>query len=203
MGVRLMPDRSATSSSADRVDEPGRRTVDGTHAISAGIFVALAVATLAGVVPFAAAVALALLVPAGIVDAHEHRLPDIWLAAALVGLVVTIPVTVALGGSIDVGAVAIGAVVMCAPIALLHLVSPAAMGFGDVKLSIVSGAALGTVDWRLTLVALTLAGLLGATFGVATQRRTIAFGPFLIVGTLVSLLGAEPIVSQLFEAGAR
>jgi leader peptidase (prepilin peptidase)/N-methyltransferase len=163
--------------------------------------VATALATLGGVVPPAAGIAIALLVPAAVVDVHEHRLPDVWIATALGGFAAALAVDAAVG-SVDLPGVVAGALTMCAPIAVLHLASPAAMGFGDVKLSIVLGAALGTVDWRLALVALCAGGLLGATYGVATRRRTVPFGPFLVAGSLGALLAGGALLTTLVETGA-
>ncbi len=201
MGVPLIPDRAAVSSLAEHVEHPVRRAIGGIELIGAFAVVTLVIAGVTGVVPAAAAITLGLLVPAAIVDAHEHRLPDIWLVAAVVGLLMAAAATVALGGSVEIGMAALGAAVMCAPIALLHLASPAAMGFGDVKLSIVLGAAIGLVDWRLTLVALSLAGLLGAVYGLATRQRTVAFGPFLVLAALATMLAADPILSRVLTAG--
>ncbi len=45
------------------------------------------------------------------------------------------------------------ALAFAGPLLLLHLVSPAAMGFGDVKAGIVLGYALGLVHWHLALAA--------------------------------------------------
>jgi leader peptidase (prepilin peptidase)/N-methyltransferase len=164
--------------------------------------IAIAFATLGGMFPLAAGIAMALLVPPAVVDVHEQRLPDAWIATALVGFAAALVVDAAFGGSVGLHSVAAGALVMCAPIAVLHLVSPASMGFGDVKLSIVLGGALGTVDWRLAMVALCSAGLLGATYGLAARRRTVPFGPFLVSGTLAALFASGPILTAFVDAGA-
>jgi leader peptidase (prepilin peptidase)/N-methyltransferase len=164
--------------------------------------VATALATFGGLVPPAAGIAIALLVPPAVVDVHEHRLPDVWIATALGGFATALVVDAAVGGSVHLPGVVAGALTMSAPIAALHLASPVAMGFGDVKLSIVLGAAIGTVDWRLALVALCAAGLLGATYGAATRRRTVPFGPFLVAGSLGALLAGGALLTTLVETGA-
>jgi len=65
---------------------------------------------------------------------------------------------------------------------------PVAMGFGDVKLAAVLGGLLG---WEKMLVALFLAFFIGALGGIAGRltggRREIPFGPYLVLGGVVSL----------------
>jgi leader peptidase (prepilin peptidase)/N-methyltransferase len=164
--------------------------------------VLISAAAFAQLVPVPAALALALSVPPAVVDARTFRLPDIWIATAMTTLVMALAVDGAAGGSVELRSIGVAACVMCAPILLLHLVSPTAMGFGDVKLSLVLGAALGTVDWRLALVALCAAGLAGATYGLATGRRTLPFGPCLVFGSLVTLLAGNWLLTSLLASGA-
>jgi leader peptidase (prepilin peptidase)/N-methyltransferase len=170
----------------------------------AAVVLAIA-ATAAGAVPLAGAVGIALLFPAAVIDVEQRRLPDGWVIASLIGLATTVAVSSAVGAANDGGAelldVAGGAIAMAAPVLMLHLVSPASMGFGDVKASIALGAAVGTVDWRLGAVTLCLAAAVGATVGLATRRRTIPFGPFLVSGAWVVLLAHDQIAEALFTGG--
>jgi len=73
------------------------------------------------------------------------------------------------------------------------------MGFGDVKLAILMGLLLGLPN---VLVALFLAFFFGAVIGVILMVRgkkelksEIPFGPFLILGTFISLLWGNLIVA--------
>ena len=91
------------------------------------------------------------------------------------------------GEFVDLSGMLLGAAVMAGPILLLHLVSPASMGFGDVKASLVLGAAVGSVDWKLAVAGLTLAAGLAATIGIVGRMRTIPFGPFLVIGSALAL----------------
>jgi leader peptidase (prepilin peptidase)/N-methyltransferase len=172
--------------------------------VAALAVVALAVAVAVGVVPATGAAAIALLVPAAVIDVEQRRLPDVWVGAALVVLVAALAVESAfvhpVPGDVIRGSVG-GALAMTLPVLLLHLVAPASMGFGDVKAAVVLGAAVGTVDWRLGAVALCLAAVSGAGLGVVTQQRTIAFGPFLVFGAWCSLLGNDLIVNGVFAGG--
>lgn len=74
------------------------------------------------------------------------------------------------------------------------------IGFGDVKLGL--GLGLFLADWRLAFIALFTANLIGCLVVLPllllkkmNRRSHVPFGPFLIVGTLVSVLFGEAIVS--------
>ena len=142
-------------------------------------------------VPLAAGVAVASLVPAAIVDLERRRLPNRLVGAAALATGATIAGALlwpgAVGPPIDVAEVAIGAASMAGPLLALHLLSPVAMGFGDVKAAVVLGAGLGTVDPQLAFVALFVGSMLTAVVGLATRRRSLPFGPGLIVGAATAL----------------
>jgi leader peptidase (prepilin peptidase)/N-methyltransferase len=78
---------------------------------------------------------------------------------------------------------------------LLHLINPAGMGFGDVKLAPALGMALGWYGWGAVLTA-TFAGFaLGAVAGLtllalrrADRKTAIPFGPFMLLGALGGVL---------------
>jgi leader peptidase (prepilin peptidase)/N-methyltransferase len=167
---------------------------------------ALAWAAIAGAAPLAASVAVALMVPAAVIDLQQRRIPDGWVIAASVGLVAALSVDAAFGTSsrpaATIGGLLGGAAAMAMPLLVLHLVSPSAMGFGDVKAGLVLGAAVGTVDWRLGAVALCLASISGTATGVLGRCRTIPFGPFLVFGAWVVVLAGEPVIAALFTGAS-
>jgi leader peptidase (prepilin peptidase)/N-methyltransferase len=209
LGVPLIPDRAAVrSTTADRptdaldTSSPLPRLLVGGATLSV---VVLIVAVAAGTIPLAGALAVGMLVPAAVIDVRERRLPDAWVGAGFMAAIATLVVDAATGApsGIDVLSVAVGAIVMALPVLALHLASPSAMGFGDVKAAVVLGAAVGTVDARLAPVALCLAAAGGAAVGLATHRRTIPFGPFLVGASLVVLLAHGPIIDAIFDAGGR
>jgi leader peptidase (prepilin peptidase) / N-methyltransferase len=72
------------------------------------------------------------------------------------------------------------------------LVYPPGLGMGDVKLALLLGAALGTDVVSAALVGTLAAALFGGTLvlrnGSEARKRAIAFGPFLALGGIVSLL---------------
>jgi len=83
---------------------------------------------------------------------------------------------------------------------LIHLLTKGrGMGLGDVKLAFLMGLVLGFPN---IVVAFYLAFLTGAFVGVilillgkAKLKQKIAFGPFLVFGTIFSLLWGEKIVT--------
>lgn len=73
------------------------------------------------------------------------------------------------------------------------------MGGGDIKLAAFMGLVLG---WQGVLVALYIAFILGAVFGcfaLLTKEKKLSskipFGPFLVIGTMVSLVFSKQIIS--------
>lgn len=73
------------------------------------------------------------------------------------------------------------------------------MGFGDVKLALPLGLLLG---WPKVLVWIFASFMIGAAFGIfllatkkAKLKQAVPFGPFLIVGTLISLIWGDQVFS--------
>ena len=84
---------------------------------------------------------------------------------------------------------------------VLHLISPRAMGFGDVKLSFVLGLALGWLGVGETVLGLFLGFVYGAVIGlvliaakVRTRKDHVPFGPFLALGAVTAILVGDVIV---------
>ncbi len=69
---------------------------------------------------------------------------------------------------------------------LMHLVRPADMGLGDVKLVAVCGWWLGLISLSAVLAGLFLACVMGLAFGLAARQHQFAFGPWLVAGTLIA-----------------
>ena len=76
------------------------------------------------------------------------------------------------------------------------------MGGGDVKLMALVGAFLG---WKLAVLTFFLAPFFGAVFGIIekirTKDSTIAYGPFLVLGALVSLFWGDDIIRWVLNGG--
>lgn len=93
---------------------------------------------------------------------------------------------------------AVGAFVV---FAVLHLISPRSMGFGDVRLSFLLGLGLGYLGWKYVVLGLFLGFLYGAVIGVLlivvrlrTRNDHVPFGPFLAAGALTALLWGDSIL---------
>ncbi|MFI7410984.1 prepilin peptidase [Streptomyces sp. NPDC049627] len=141
-----------------------------------------------------------LLAPVGVllaaVDVRVRRLPDpltLPLAGAallLLGLVALVPEHAGDWPTALWATLALGAGYY-----LLHLINPAGMGFGDVKLALAAGAALGWYGWATVMLGTFAGFLFGALYGWgrvllrrAGRKSAIPFGPFLLGGVLVGLL---------------
>jgi leader peptidase (prepilin peptidase)/N-methyltransferase len=95
-----------------------------------------------------------LAVAAGLVDVLRRRLPD---ALTLPALPITLLLLLPLGPGATLRGLA-GAAVAVAAYAAVHLVAPAALGAGDVKLAAPLGAVLAAASWQ----ALALGGLVAS-----------------------------------------
>ena len=76
------------------------------------------------------------------------------------------------------------------------------MGGGDVKLMAMIGAFMG---WKLALLSFFLAPFFGGIYGlvekIRTKDSTIAYGPFLVMGALVSLFWGDVIIQWVLNGG--
>jgi leader peptidase (prepilin peptidase)/N-methyltransferase len=113
-------------------------------------------------------------------DVRQRRLPN---ALTLPGAaVILLAATVAGRG---VAALA-GAVALAAVYLLVHLLAPAAMGAGDVKLAIGLGGLAGCFGVEMWFLAAVAAPLLTALLGVAGRLRgaaTVPHGPSMCLAT--------------------
>ncbi|MBM3231152.1 prepilin peptidase [Candidatus Peregrinibacteria bacterium] len=137
-------------------------------------------------------IALWLLLIIAITDVFEHAIPDIFsVTLAVVGLTLCAYTRQNPLGAIILGAGFFG---------VLWLLSRGTwIGSGDVIL----GGAIGTVlgDWRLMLACLFLTYVVGAVIssallvtGRAHRKSAVAFGPFLALGTLMTILWRTRII---------
>lgn len=118
----------------------------------------------------------------------EHRLiPNrIVLPAAVAVLVANVAIDP--GRSLEWTLAALGASLFLLVPALVY---PVGLGMGDVKLALLLGAALGWAVASAIVVAFVCAGLYGIALmlrrGLGARKATIAFGPFLALGGIVTL----------------
>ncbi|NGN93812.1 prepilin peptidase [Nocardioides sp. KC13] len=142
-----------------------------------------------------------LLVMLAYVDWRVQRLPKLpILAATGVGLALLGAEWLwTRGTEVALGALA-GLVIARSAFWLLWRILPHAMGFGDVRLAALVGLVLGRLGWDHLAVGLwaglAIFGVWGIGRAVAQRSRTamrepLAYGPFMIWGMLVGVLGVS------------
>ena len=139
-----------------------------------------------------AAYIVAVLAAVSVFDIERGIIPNrIVVPAAAIVLVSRIALTP--GRTIEWVVSAVGAAGF---LLLCHLVYPAGMGMGDVKLALLLGAALGKLVVAALLLGTVGAGLVGVAVilrrGAAARKQAIPFGPYLAVGTVVALFVGVP-----------
>jgi len=174
-----------------------RRLVTGLVAVLLGALAGLA-AGWSALLP--ALIALALCAaPLVVIDLQLHRLPDrlVLAAAILAAALLALAAFVRGDWSAYLRALAAAAAVLAA-LFVLALISPSSFGLGDVKLGAVLGAYLGWFGWRYVYWGIAVGFVLGAVVAlglIATRRATmktaLAFGPMLVLGTLLTLLTTQ------------
>lgn len=99
------------------------------------------------------------------------------------------------------GRTVLGGLAFFAFLLLLNLLYPRGMGMGDVKLSFSLGLYLGWLGWGQVFLGGFLAFLLGAVVGVGliasgvkNRKDFVPFGPFLALGTVVTILWGDPLL---------
>ncbi|WP_406366319.1 prepilin peptidase [Streptomyces sp. NBC_01546] len=173
----------------------GRRAAP-VAVLTAGVCAALGAAV--GARPEAVAyVGLApALVLLALVDRAVHRLPDVLtlpLAAAVAAGLGSAALLPRAGG--DWRLALLGGGALGASYLVLHVLNPAGLAFGDVKLALPLGVALGWYGWGVWAFGAFLGFLYGALYGLflvlrgsATRQDGFAFGPFMAAGALTGVL---------------
>ena len=163
---------------------------------TAVLFGALATRVHPGLVLAAACWLAACAVPLAFIDAAVRRLPDRLTIPAYAGTAALLLSAAAVSGHWPILLrAALGGLALAGFYLALLLISPSAMGLGDVKLAASLGTLLAWFGWR-TLIAGGFAGFaLAGVFGVAllasrraTRKQHIPFGPFMILGAFLVIL---------------
>ena len=148
----------------------------------------------------------ACLITVSVIDLQVQRIPD---RITFPTFALSVPAIIAVSIHLDVTERIPGAFIGAAGyfffLFVTHIIYPAGMGFGDVKLAAVMGLYLGWLGWteplpvagplRLVFYALMLGCVLGVVFGLAVQigtrrRGAFPFGPALALGCYVVVLFA-------------
>jgi leader peptidase (prepilin peptidase) / N-methyltransferase len=116
-------------------------------------------------------------------DVRERRLPN-WLT--LPGGVVVLAVSAAAGRGVPA---VLGAVGLAGLYLVFHLVAPAAMGAGDVKLAVGVGGLTGSFGfdvWALAALGAPVLTALWACLALVRRQPTVPHGPSMCIATLVA-----------------
>lgn len=142
------------------------------------------------------------LVALAIIDLRLLLLPNHVLYPTLVAVASLLAVAAAVDGRwADARSAAVGGVAGFAVMLVIHIINPAGLGFGDVRLSGLLGAALGWLSLGrvvlglfLGFLAAALAGLGLMALGRKQGKDSLPFGPFLIVGALVAIVAGKELL---------
>jgi leader peptidase (prepilin peptidase)/N-methyltransferase len=138
--------------------------------------------------------------PLTIIDLTLHRLPDLLTAALFIAAALIIVAQAFITHRYDrLVPSLIGSISLVAFYFALMIISRGGMGMGDVKLSASLGLISGFFGVRAVLVSSFAAYLLGSVIGIALmiggkagRKTAIPFGPFMIIGQVISLI----VISQ-------
>ena len=134
------------------------------------------------------------------IDLNEQIVPDvISLPGIGVGLILSFFVPYLSFINSALGVVVGGGIILIIALVGSMIFKKEAMGGGDVKLAAMIGAFLG---WRYTIISLFLGFFLGALIGIILimtkikkREDAIPFGPFIALGSLITLLWGEKIIA--------
>jgi leader peptidase (prepilin peptidase) / N-methyltransferase len=144
----------------------------------------------------------AALLAISIIDLEHFIVPDRITAPLTVSALALLGLAAAAEGTgWRYGRTVLGGVAFFAFLLLLNILYPKGMGMGDVKLAFSLGLYLGWLGWGQVFLGGFLAFLLGALIGVGLiaagikgRKDFVPFGPFLALGTLLTILWGDPIL---------
>jgi leader peptidase (prepilin peptidase)/N-methyltransferase len=134
------------------------------------------------------------------IDLKEQIIPDIIsLPGIIIGLILSFIVPYISFINSALGALVGGGIILIIAWVGSIIFKKEAMGGGDVKLAAMIGAFLG---WRYTIISLFLGFFLGALTGIILimtkikkREDAIPFGPFIALGSIITLLWGEKILA--------
>jgi leader peptidase (prepilin peptidase) / N-methyltransferase len=135
-------------------------------------------------------------VPLAVIDAREHRLPDVLTGAAFAGVMTFLTVAAGtLSAWPSLGRAALGGAILSGCYLSAALLKPGHIGLGDGKAAASAGSLMAWYSWQTVLRGTLFALLLAAGYGLvllagrrATLKTGIAYGPALVAGTLLAVM---------------
>ena len=134
------------------------------------------------------------------IDLNQQIIPDvISLPGIVIGFILSFFVPYIAFINSALGVVVGGGVILIIGLGGSVIFKKEAMGGGDIKLAAMIGAFLG---WRYIIISLFLGFFLGALIGIILimtkikkREDVIPFGPFIVLGSLLTLLWGEKIIT--------
>jgi len=134
------------------------------------------------------------------IDLKEQIIPDIIsLPGIVIGLILSFFVPYISWIDSALGIIVGGGIILIIGLTGSLIFKKEAMGGGDIKLAAMIGAFLG---WRAIIISLFLGFFLGALAGIflilskiKKREDTVPFGPFIVLGSFITLLWGEKIIS--------
>ena len=134
------------------------------------------------------------------IDLNEQIVPDvISLPGIVIGFILSFFVPYISFINSGLGVIVGGGIILIIGMAGSVIFKKEAMGGGDVKLAAMIGAFLG---WKYIIISLFLGFFIGALAGIIlimskikSREDAVPFGPFIILGSFITLLWGEKIIS--------
>ncbi|GAB2471360.1 prepilin peptidase [Xylanimonas ulmi] len=133
----------------------------------------------------------------GVIDARTQRLPNAIVHPAFAAVLVLLGIAAAGTAKWEsLARAALSGLALSLVYLTINLIDPSGrgLGLGDVKLAAILGLLAGWVSWQATAWTGVLPFLLGAVAAVAMiatgrggRGRTLAFGPYMLIGAVVAL----------------
>ena len=175
-----------------------RAVVVGATAV---LFALAAAAHREGMVAAIVAPFLGVLLGAAWIDAAHRIIPNRLTYPSLLLFAGAVAVAPLAGAGLSRVRGALGLLAYAGPILVVSLLSPRAMGMGDVKLAALIGLVVGALGWPSLGVAVAVGILAGGVGAVAAllagraRRHPIPFGPYLAAGGIVAALAGPEIAA--------
>ena len=136
-----------------------------------------------------------------LIDIDHHRLPNVLTFSTYAVVLVGFALTAGLETQwTDFRRALLGGLALALFFAVLALLFPRGMGWGDAKLALSLGSVMAWTSWGALIVGGFGAFLLGAVWGVgamvvgqAGRKSALPFGPFMIVAALAAVVWGTPI----------
>ncbi|MFV0426265.1 MAG: prepilin peptidase [Beutenbergiaceae bacterium] len=134
-----------------------------------------------------------------VIDARTHRLPNAltYPTTVITGLAL-VAAAIVMDEMGTIGRAALGGLALTAGYLVLHAISPAGLGLGDVKLAALVGMLSAWHGWAVFWIAALAPVILGGFYAIAllllrraSPRTAIAFGPFMVLGLALTLTGTR------------